>query len=113
MKFMDEIFNNEEFEQSIFQDEKTIKPITLYEHYKNWCSSNGERNIVSNTKFGITIDSRIIKSIPCMVICMRLLKLCDLYIESFGMIGLYDRVGTEPIILTFRNINSHRPTLNF
>ena len=61
IKFMDEIFNNEEFKQSIFQDEKTIKPITLYEHYKNWCSSNGERNIVSNTKFGITIDNRIIK----------------------------------------------------
>ena len=61
IKFMDEIFNNEEFKQSIFQDKKTIKPITLYEHYKNWCSSNGERNIVSNTKFGITIDNRIIK----------------------------------------------------
>ena len=61
IKFMDDIFNNEEFKQSIFQDEKTIKPITLYEHYKNWCSSNGERNIVSNTKFGITIDNRIIK----------------------------------------------------
>ena len=40
---------------------KEIKSIDLYEKYKNWCSQNGERNVVSNTKFGLILKDRLVK----------------------------------------------------
>jgi phage/plasmid-associated DNA primase len=34
---------------------KKIKAIDLYSKYVEWCSANGERNIISNTKFGLSV----------------------------------------------------------
>ena len=40
---------------------KEIKSIDLYECYRTWCTQNGERNIVTNTKFGLMIRGRLEK----------------------------------------------------
>jgi hypothetical protein len=60
-KFIDSIFADEDYKENIFHGEP-IKAIQLYTSYKTWCNDNGERNIVTNTKFGSFVDDRIIKT---------------------------------------------------
>ena len=40
---------------------KEIKATELYEKYRNWCNQNGERNIITNTKFGMMIKDKLVK----------------------------------------------------
>ena len=40
---------------------KEIKANELYEKYKTWCSQNGERNIITNTKFGLMLKNKLVK----------------------------------------------------
>ena len=61
LKFIDAIFNDSEMKEAIFDEDKTVKSTTLYTHYKNWCSENGERNIITSTKFGTVIKDKLIK----------------------------------------------------
>lgn len=61
LKFIDNIFEDENYKESIFHG-MSIKALQLYINYKNWCIDNGERNVVSNTKFGSLVDNRIIKT---------------------------------------------------
>ena len=65
LKFLDYLreepltrFNQETNES---ENIKTIKPIELYEKYKNWCNQNGERNIITNTKFGLIIKDKLVR----------------------------------------------------
>ena len=65
LKFLDYLkeepltrFNQETNES---ENIKTIKPIELYEKYKNWCNHNGERNIITNTKFGLIIKDKLVR----------------------------------------------------
>ena len=40
---------------------RKIKATEFYEKYRSWCNQNGERNIVSNTKFGLIIQDKLEK----------------------------------------------------
>ena len=60
LKFIDAVFTDIELKDAIFE-EKTVKPSVLYTHYKNWCSDNGERNVMTSTKFGTVIGNKLIK----------------------------------------------------
>jgi hypothetical protein len=53
-KYIEEIKNYPlmDFNRKII---KKIKAIDLYTKYVEWCSANGERNIISNTKFGLSV----------------------------------------------------------
>ena len=63
LKFLD--FLKEEpltrFNQEIGDVEniKQIKATEFYEKYRSWCNQNGERNIVSNTKFGLILKDKV------------------------------------------------------
>jgi phage/plasmid-associated DNA primase len=46
-------------ETSEVENIKEMKATELYEKYRNWCNQNGERNIVSNTKFGLILKDKI------------------------------------------------------
>jgi hypothetical protein len=38
---------------------REIKANEFYEKYRSWCNQNGERNIVSNTKFGLILKDKV------------------------------------------------------
>ena len=40
---------------------REIKANEFYEKYRSWCNQNGERNIVSNTKFGLILQHKLEK----------------------------------------------------
>ena len=61
LKFLDAINDDSELKESIFDGETRVKATTLYTCYKNWCSDNGERNVMTSTKFGTVIGSKLRK----------------------------------------------------
>lgn len=68
VKFIDNILEDVGMKDNIFDftmkndDKKYVLAKNLYTFYKNWCSENGERNIVSSTKFGMMIKDKLGKS---------------------------------------------------
>jgi len=56
LKFLDAI--NDE---NMFEGLNEVKAKELYTEYKNWCNDNGERHILTSTKFGLIITTKIEK----------------------------------------------------
>ena len=61
LKFLDAISSDDELKESIFDGETRVKGATLYTCYRNWCSDNGERNVMTSTKFGTVIGTKMRK----------------------------------------------------
>ena len=38
-----------------------MKATDLYQHFRGWCSDNGERNIPTTTKFGVLAQDHLVK----------------------------------------------------
>lgn len=55
-KFLDEYVVN------VPDDEKVISASLLYSNYSAWCNQNGERNIMTNTKFGTCVKNVVEKT---------------------------------------------------
>ena len=61
LKFLDAINEDSELKELVFDGETRVKATTLYTCYKNWCSDNGERNVMSSTKFGTVVSTKLVK----------------------------------------------------
>ena len=66
LKFVDYILENPitKFNEETGEMEKIkeIRAIDLYEQFRFWCNQNGERNIPTNTKFGLALNSKLVKN---------------------------------------------------
>ena len=61
LKYIEDLMHNEELKETLFEDGKRVKADALYTRYRNWCVDNGERNIMTSTKFGISIKDKLTK----------------------------------------------------
>ena len=48
-------------DENMFDGLNEVKAKELYTEYKNWCNDNGERHILTSTKFGLIITTKIEK----------------------------------------------------
>jgi hypothetical protein len=56
LKFVDAVR-----EENLFEGFEEVPATSLYARYKQWCSDNGERTVVSSTKFGTVISTKLQK----------------------------------------------------
>ena len=61
LKFLDAINEEPDLKEAIFDGETRVKASVLYTCYKNWCSDNGERNVMTSTKFGTVVGTKLRK----------------------------------------------------
>ncbi len=56
LKFLDALA-----EEQMFPDMTEVSAAVFYAKYREWCADGGERNVYTNTKFGLAIKGRITK----------------------------------------------------
>jgi hypothetical protein len=61
LKFLDAINEDSDLKESIMDGETQVKSTVLYTKYREWCAENGERNILTSTKFGTVIGQKLRK----------------------------------------------------
>lgn len=61
LKFLDAINEDAELKEAILDGETRVKAMVLYSKYREWCAENGERNILTATKFGTVIGTKLRK----------------------------------------------------
>lgn len=61
LKFLDAINEDVDLKEAILDGETRVKATLLYSKYREWCVENGERNIITSTKFGTIIGSKLRK----------------------------------------------------
>lgn len=61
LKFLDAINEDADLKEAILDGETRVKATLLYSKYREWCVENGERNIVSSTKFGTVVGEKLRK----------------------------------------------------
>ena len=61
LKFLDAINEYSDMKEKILNNGTEVSSTDLYQHYKNWCSDNGERNVLTATKFGTVVGVKLTK----------------------------------------------------
>jgi hypothetical protein len=59
LKFLDAINEDSELKEAVLDGETRVKATVLYAKYREWCSENGERNVLTSTKFGTVIGTKL------------------------------------------------------
>ena len=61
LKFLDSINEDSDLKTRILNNGTEVSANDLYSQYQTWCSNNGERNVLTATKFGTIISTKLTK----------------------------------------------------